>query len=289
MKGAAMNQLSINQMIKQHYPSLSTGQKKVAEWLTQNHEEGALLTAFQMGRKVGVSETTVIRFSYALGFKGYSEMQESVRTHWLGKTRTKQEGHSSDVQEVTEHTLFNDIVKEETSVLQQLLTQIDIDEIWKVIDRLIEAKSVYIAGFGSSYGAAYWLHYNLKQLREGVSLSNSSGFSPEDLCDLTQDSVVFLFSFPRYRKEAIELATWSQQQLIPVISITNRHLSPIGSLSTLTLTTEEKMESGHHSISSVISLLEMILKGIHFKDRDRISSRQQKLEQLYSKQSWFVE
>ncbi|MCA0990595.1 MurR/RpiR family transcriptional regulator [Pseudalkalibacillus hwajinpoensis] len=284
-----MNQLSINQMIKQHYPSLSTGQKKVAEWLTQNHEEGALLTAFQMGRKVGVSETTVIRFSYALGFKGYSEMQESVRTHWLGKARTKQIGNSSDVQEVTEHTLFNDIVKEETAVLQQLLTQIDKDEIWKVIDRLIKAKSVYIAGFGSSYGAAYWLHYNLKQLREGISLSNSSGFSPEDLCDLTQDSVVFLFSFPRYRREAVDLATWSQQQQIPVISITNRQLSPIGSLSTLTLTTEEKMESGHHSISSVISLLEMILKGIHFKDRDRISLRQQKLEQLYSKQSWFVE
>ena len=180
-------------------------------------------------------------------------------------------------------------MEEETSVLQQLLTQIDKEEIWKVIDHLIEAKSVYIAGFGSSYGAAYWLYYNLKQLREGISLSNSSGFSPEDLCDLTQDSVVFLFSFPRYRKEAIELATWSQQQLIPVISITNRHLSPIGSLSTLTLTTEEKMDSGHHSISSVISLLEMILKGIHFKDRDRISLRQQKLEQLYSKQSWFVE
>ncbi|PFG13386.1 MurR/RpiR family transcriptional regulator [Bacillus sp. es.036] len=284
-----MNQLSINQMIKQHYPSLSTGQKKVAEWLTQNHEEGALITAFQMGRKVGVSETTVIRFSYALGFKGYSEMQESVRMHWLGKTRTKQVGNSLDVQEVTEHTLFNDIVKEETAVLQQLLTQIDKDEIWKVIDRLIKAKSVYIAGFGSSYGAAYWLHYNLKQLREGISLSNSSGFSPEDLCDLTQDSVVFLFSFPRYRREAVDLATWSQQQQIPVISITNRQLSPIGSLSTLTLTTEEKMESGHHSISSVISLLEMILKGIHFKDRDRISLRQQKLEQLYSKQSWFVE
>ncbi|WP_165995946.1 MurR/RpiR family transcriptional regulator [Bacillus sp. Cs-700] len=284
-----MNQLSITQMIKQHYPSLSTGQKKVAEWLTQNHEEGALLTAFQMGRKVGVSETTVIRFSYALGFKGYSEMQESVRTHWLGKNRTKQLGNSSDVQEVTEHTLFNDIVKEETAVLQQLLTQIDKDEIWKVIDCLIKAKSVYIAGFGSSYGAAYWLHYNLKQLREGISLSNSSGFSPEDLCDLTQDSIVFLFSFPRYRREAVELATWSQQQLIPVISVTNRQLSPIGSLSTLTLTTEEKMESGHHSISSVISLLEMILKGIHFKDSDRISLRQQKLEQLYSKQSWFVE
>ncbi len=284
-----MNKLSITQMIKQHYHSLSTGQKKVAEWLTQNHEEGALLTAFQMGRKVGVSETTVIRFSYALGFKGYSEMQEAVRSHWLGKKQTTHEGFPSDVQEPTEHTLFRDVVEEETSILQQLLTQIDKEEIWKVIDHLIEAKSVYIAGFGSSYGAAYWLHYNLKQLREGISLSNSSGFSPEDLCDLTHDSVVFLFSFPRYRREAVDLATWSQQQQIPVISITNRHLSPIGSLSTLTLTTEEKMESGHHSISSVISLLEMILKGIHFKDRDRISLRQQKLEQLYSKQSWFVE
>ncbi|MCA0171914.1 MurR/RpiR family transcriptional regulator [Bacillus sp. RAR_GA_16] len=284
-----MNQVSITQLIKQHYPSLSTGQKKVAEWLTQNYEEGALLTAFQMGRKVGVSETTVIRFSYALGFKGYSEMLEAIRSQWLEKKRTKQEEFPTEEPEPTEDTLFSKVVEEEASVLKQLLTQIDNDEIWKVIDYLIDAKSVYIAGFGSSYSAAYWLHYNLKQFRAGISLSNSSGFSPEDLCDLTHHSVVFLISFPRYRKEAIDLATWSQQQNIPVISITNRQLSPIGSLSTLTLTTEEKMESGHHSISSVISLLEMILQGMHLKDRDRISLRQQKLEQLYSSQSWFVE
>ncbi|WLR60090.1 MurR/RpiR family transcriptional regulator [Guptibacillus hwajinpoensis] len=283
-----MKHLSINQMVKKHYLSLSPGQKKVAEWITQNDEEGALLTAFQMGRKVGVSETTVIRFAYALGFKGYSEMQEAVRRHWLEK-KQDHEDFPSYVQEPTEQTLFKQVIEKETSVLKQLLAQLDVEEVWKVVDQFIEAKSVYIAGFGSSYGAAYWLYFNLKQFRSSVFLSESMAFSPEDLCDLTQDSVVVILSFPRYHKEAIELATVTQKLGIPVVSITNRHLSPIGPLSTITLTTEEKMDSGHHSIASVISLLEVIIQGVQFKDRERISLRQQTLEQLYSERNWFVE
>ncbi|WP_283154188.1 MurR/RpiR family transcriptional regulator [Guptibacillus hwajinpoensis] len=283
-----MKHLSINQMVKKHYSLLSPGQKKVAEWITQNDEEGALLTAFQMGRKVGVSETTVIRFAYALGFKGYSEMQEAVRRHWLEKKQDHEE-FPSHVQEPTEQTLFKQVIEKETSVLKQLLAQLDVEEVWKVVDHFIEAKSVYIAGFGSSYGAAYWLYYNLKQFRAGVFLSESMAFSPEDLCDLTQDSVVVILSFPRYHKEAIELATFTQRLGIPVVSITNRHLSPIGPLSTITLTTEEKMDSGHHSIASVISFLEVIIQGVQFKDRERISLRQQTLEQLYSERNWFVE
>jgi DNA-binding MurR/RpiR family transcriptional regulator len=169
------------------------------------------------------------------------------------------------------------------------MSQLDVKEIWKTIDRLIQSERVYIGGFGSSYGAAYWMYYTLKQYRTNVFLSSPAGFSPEDICDLDQRSTVVMFSFPRFRTESIELVEKAKKQGSYVIAITNRQLSPLGQISDLTLTTEEGMNSGHHSIASVVSLVELILIGLQHRDQDNISIRQRKLEQLYTNEGLFIE
>ncbi|WP_408009947.1 MurR/RpiR family transcriptional regulator [Pseudalkalibacillus sp. A8] len=278
---------TLTHTIKEHFPSLSSGQKKVAEFLLQHKYDSALLTAFQIGRKVGVSETTVIRFSYALGFKGYSEMQERIRKEWL----VDQQPIEPEVEsaQTDRDNIFKKVIDQERAVLQQLLQQLDTDELWKAVDELTHADKVYIGGFGSSHAAGYWLYYTLKQLRENVYLSSPTGFIPEDICELGENSVVVIFSYPRYRKESLQLANLSIEQEAKLIAITNRELSPIGQLAAITLTTEENMESGHHSIASVVSLLEVIINGIQSRDSERISIRQQKLEQVYTDQGLFLE
>ena len=285
-----MKPKSISQIIKENYSSLSQGQKKAAEFLTLHKEEGVLLTAFQLGKRAGVSETTVIRLAYALGFKGYSDMQEALRRNWLEKKQgAGLEGLPAELKQPNETSIFSSVIEKETSVLQQLLLQVDEGEIWKTVDHFIQSDRIYIGGFGSSYGAAYWLHYTLKQYRDNVAISSPAGFSLEDILDLNQNSAVIIFSFPRYRQESIELAKCSQAQGATVIAITNRQFSPVGQLAEITLTTEEELDSGDHSIASVVSLLEVIMEGVKHRDQDRISLRQQKLEKLYTDQGLFLE
>ncbi|WP_261130519.1 MurR/RpiR family transcriptional regulator [Bacillus sp. Marseille-Q3570] len=275
--------------IKERFPNLSSGQKKVAEFLLQHKYDSALLTAFQLGRKVGVSETTVIRFSYSLGFRGYSEMQEQIRKEWLVDHQHVETENESTKTTHDKENIFKKVIDQEKSILQQLLQQLDTDELWKAVEELIQADKVYIGGFGSSHAASYWFYYTLKQLRKNVYLSSPTGFLPEDICELGENSVVVIFSYPRYRKESLQLANLSIEQEAKIIAITNRQLSPIGQLASITLTSEEYMESGHHSIASVVSLLEVIIVGIQSRDREKISIRQQKLEQLYTEQGLFLE
>ncbi|MFC0272594.1 MurR/RpiR family transcriptional regulator [Metabacillus herbersteinensis] len=285
-----MNQKTFPQIIKESFLTLSPGQKKVAEFLLHHMNEGALLTAFQIGQQVGVSETTVIRLAYALGFSGYSGMQEMVRKDWLANQHSvSDEGNYPRKEDRDEEHLFSDVIDQERLILQQLLNQLSPDEIWKAVDELVKADRVYIGGLGSSYAAAYWFYYTLKQLRENVFLSSPTGFLLEDICELTEKSAVVIFSFPRYRRETHKLANFAKKQKAIIVAITNRQLSPIGQLADITLTTEEQMESGHHSIASVVSLLEVIIAGIHIRDRERISIRQQKLELLYTDQELFLE
>jgi DNA-binding MurR/RpiR family transcriptional regulator len=286
-----MDQLTLPKLIKGGFSSLSPGQKKVAEFIIENMEEGALLTAFQIGKKVGVSETTVIRLAYALGFTGYSQMQERVRKEWLTNKQSTflDEVNPSSNVVVDRNTLFNKVIDQERIVLQQLLQQLNTEEIWKAVDELIAAERVYIGGFGSSFAAGYWFYYTLKQLRENVTISSPTGFLPEDICEFNRNSVVVIFSYPRYRTETLKLANLVKKQQSRMIAITDRQLSPIGQLAEVTLTTEEQMNSSNHSIASVVSLLEVLIAGIQFRDQDRISIRQQKLERLYADQELFLE
>ncbi|MBU8877536.1 MurR/RpiR family transcriptional regulator [Bacillus sp. FJAT-29790] len=285
-----MNQNTLTRIIKENFSSLSAGQKKVAEFYMKHMDDMLLLTAFQVGRKVGVSETTVIRLAYALGFSGYSQMQEVVRREWLSnKQPVVGVSNPSQQEDVEEEQLFNKVVDKERLILEQLLQQLNAKETWDAVDEIIQADRVYIGGFGSSYAAAYWFYFTLKQQRENVLISSPTGFLPEDLCDLTEKSVAVIFSYPRYRKETIKLVNLAKKQKTRIVVITNRQLSPVGQLADITLTTEELMESGDHSIASVVSLLEVIIAGIQHRDHKRISKRQQKLEHLYTGQELFLE
>jgi DNA-binding MurR/RpiR family transcriptional regulator len=285
-----MDQKPLNQVIKENFSLLSPGQKKVAEFFIQNVNEAALLTAYQVGKRVGVSETTVIRLAYALGFSGFSQLQEKLRKDWLVRKYPQSEDVlPTMMEELSESHLFTKVVDQERLILQQLLQQLDTNEVLRTAEDIIRADSIYIGGFGSTYGAAYWFYYTLKQMRGNVYLSSPSGFMAEDISDLTEQSVVIIFSFPRYRKESLKLVKIAAQQGAKIISITNRQLSPIGQISDMTLTTEEQMESDHHSIASVITLLEILIAVIHHQDIERISKRQKKLEKVYTEQELFLE
>ena len=65
--------------INQHYSSFSKGQKLLANYIIDNYDRAAFITASKMGRTVGVSESTVVRFAYALGYDGYPALQRSLQ------------------------------------------------------------------------------------------------------------------------------------------------------------------------------------------------------------------
>ncbi|WHX99904.1 MurR/RpiR family transcriptional regulator [Neobacillus sp. DY30] len=284
-----MDQKPLNLVIKENFSLLSPGQKKVAEFFIQNVNEAALLTAYQVGKKVGVSETTVIRLAYALGFSGFSQLQEKLRKDWLVRKYPQSEDRPSNMEADSDSHLFTNVIDQERLILQQLLQQLNTNEVLRTAEEIIKADSIYIGGFGSTYGAAYWFYYTLKQFRGNVYLSSPTGFLAEDISDLTEQSVVIIFSFPRYRRESLKLVKIAAEQGSKIIAITNRQLSPIGQVSDITLTTEEQMESDHHSIASVITLLEVLIAAIHHQDIDRISIRQKKLEKVYTEQELFLE
>jgi len=274
-----MEPLPFKQLVKDQFNHLSAGQKKVANYLIENLDKAAFKTAYQIGQQASVSETTVIRLSYALGFQGFSQMQDLIQRQMLLQNQTA--AAAASIQSTDKH-VFTKVIENQIDILRNLLDSANIQEIWKAVEALIKADQILITGHRISHAAAYWFSYMLSTIRDQVSLCSTSGDFYEKFCNLTKDSVVVVFSFPRYSNETIKIAECAVEHGITLISITDRLLSPAGRISDIILTTEENAETGTNSIASVISLLDLVIEGIQQKDQERIFSYQQKLEKLYT-------
>ena len=75
---------------------LSKGHKKIAEYIAENYDKAAFMTASKLGEKVGVSESTVVRFASILGFKGYPELQKELQRMIKSKLTAVQRMEVSD-------------------------------------------------------------------------------------------------------------------------------------------------------------------------------------------------
>ena len=63
--------------IEELIPKFSKSQKLIANFILEHYEKAAYMTALKLGRTVGVSESTVVRFAIELGFEGYPQLQRS--------------------------------------------------------------------------------------------------------------------------------------------------------------------------------------------------------------------
>lgn len=273
--------LQFEDLVKKKFNGLSAGQKKVAEYILQHLEKASYDTIAKISRDTEVSETTVIRLSYALGFNSFSEMQKGIRKQILDQNQLAAQQDAGEA--IGTGNPYAKIIEQDIHILKQTLAQLDLDHMDKVIDHLIQADTVHVVGGRSSYAAASWFAMMLGNLRDNVKLISSNGDVLEGLANLTNQSVVVAISFPRYARETHKYAKTAQAQGATLISVTDNKLSPIGCISSYTLLTNtNKDETGLNSIAPVVSLLNLVVVGMRMKDHTRIMSRLQKLEELYS-------
>src|SRR6188508_72005 len=70
--------LTLSGYITERFDEFSRSQKDVARYIVDHLEEAAFQTAEELARRADTSSSTVVRFSQALGFDGYPELQQAA-------------------------------------------------------------------------------------------------------------------------------------------------------------------------------------------------------------------
>src|SRR5438309_5421707 len=73
---------ALSAYIRARFDEFSRSQKDVAQYIVDHLDEAAFQTAEELARRASTSSSTVVRFSQALGFEGFPELQQAARDEY---------------------------------------------------------------------------------------------------------------------------------------------------------------------------------------------------------------
>ena len=216
-------------ILQEKESTFSKGQKRIARYITESYDKAAFMTANSLGKTVGVSESTVVRFAVDLGFDGYPTMQKAMQEMVLNRLTSVQRievaNNRLGDQDVVSMVLHSDMEK-----LRQTGEALDRKEFQAAVNAILKAKRVYILGVRSVAPLANFLGYYLNYMfnNDHVGSGGGAGEMFEKIVGVNQEDVVIAFSFPRYSSSTTKGAKYCRSPGATVIGITDSALSPLG-------------------------------------------------------------
>lgn len=222
------NKNELLQKIDEGYSKFSKGQKKLADFIKEDYDKAAFLTAAKMGEEVGVSESTVVRFAMALGYDGYPGFQkalgEMVRTKLNSIQRMEVTYGRISQGEILTSVLQSDIDK-----IKLTMQSIDHESFELAVETILNAKKIYVIGIRSCAPLASFLGFYLNLICDNVVAvhTNSSSEIFEQLIRIDEDDVIIGISFPRYSMRTLKALEFASNRKAKVITLTDSVHSPM--------------------------------------------------------------
>ena len=269
-------------IIEEHSKDFSKGQRRIAQYITENYDKAAYMTASKLGAIVDVSESTVVRFANELGFDGYPELQRAmqgfVRTKLTSFQRVEVTNKLIGDRDVLEKTLSSDVEK-----IKHTYEQIDRKSFADAVDAIAGAKRIYIIGMRSSANLAGFLNYNLRMIFDDVRFvqTSSGGEIFEQLLQIGEGDVLVAISFPRCSKRIINAVEFAKRSGSNVIVLTDTPQSPIAPMADQLLLAQSDMASFVDSLVAPLSIINAIIVALARKKQDELTERLRRLEQIW--------
>lgn len=268
--------------IEENYNGFSKRQKLIADYILNNYDKAAFLTAAKLGNAVGVSESTVVRFATELGYKGYpgfqKALEELVRTKLNSIQRMEVTYGRITQSEILESVLNSDIDK-----IKQTLANIDQKAFEMAVDTILNARKIYIIGIRSCSPLAEFLSFYLNLICDNVIpvRTNSSSEIFEQLIRVSEEDVVIGISFPRYSMRTLKALEFASNRKAKVITLTDSTHSPINLYSSCNLIARSDMASIVDSLVAPLSVINALVVALCMKKQDEVIATLETLEEIW--------
>lgn len=280
-----MSENSTNELLirmEEKYKKMSKGQKRLADYVTENYDKAVFLTAARLGEVVGVSESTVVRFATQLGYKGYPGFQKALEELVRNKLNSIQRmevtyGRISQ-SEILETVLQSDIEK-----IKLTLTGIDQKAFELAIDTILSAKRIYVVGIRSCAPLASFLCFYLNLVCENVTAVNTNSSSEifEQLIRINEEDVIIGISFPRYSMRTLKALEFASNRKAKVITLTDSVHSPMNLYSSCNLIARSDMASIVDSLVAPLSVINALVVALCMKKQKEVVNTLEALEQIW--------
>ena len=260
----------------------SKSQKIISNYILENYDKAAYMTASKLGATVNVSESTVVRYAIELGFEGYPEfqhaLQEIVRTKLTSFQRMEVTNNLIGDGDVLTKVLLSDIDK-----IKRTVEEIDRQAFDDAVNSIVNAKHIYILGLGSASMLARSLNHSLRMIFDDINfvMESSAAEIYEQMLNIGKDDVLIAISFPRYSKRVVNTVAFAKKAGAGVIALTDSEASPIVASADQALYARSDMASFSDSLVAPLSVINALVVAVSRKKQDELTVRLHQLEQIW--------
>jgi DNA-binding MurR/RpiR family transcriptional regulator len=268
--------------IEKSMAGMSKSQKRIGEYILNNFDKAAFMTAVRLARFADVSESTVVRFAMELGYDGYPEMRRMLQDAMRGKLTSVQRIKVAKERLCTGDILTS-VLSSDIEQIRQTMEQTDSADFARAVDAVIEAKNIYILGLRSSSFLAKFMGFYFDLLFNNSRVISESPDSEvfEQIVRLSEGDLLIAISFPRYSRRTIKTMQYSRNVGAKIIAITDGIASPLTELADISLCARSDMISFLDTLVAPLSLVNALVVAVSEKAPGDLYENFERLERIW--------
>lgn len=232
---------------------------QVATFALDQPDEIAFGTVASIASLSGVQPSTLVRFAQALGYAGFSDLQEvfraQMRARWPDyRERLAQLRGGLDLGDAT-RALVSGFAASGALSLERLATDVRTEDVERAAAIMAAADCLHILGLRRAFPVASYLAYALGKLGfRQMLVDNIAGLAPEQLAGAREGDALVAISFTPYTPTTVELTMRAAQRGLPIIAITDSPFSPLVPHAAICFEVVEADFAGFRSLAASMSL-----------------------------------
>jgi len=268
---------SLSKYIRARFDDCSRSQKDVAQYIVDHLDEAAFQTAEELARRANTSSSTVVRFSQALGFEGFPELQAAARDEYR---RVHAKGAPSEPQGSSTPLFSLDQNEFETALaadhlnVEETARKVSRSSVEALIEAIVSAQKVLVAGTDQmAFFASYLRHLlMLLDLRVDVVASPSQE-ALSRLGRIDESTLVIGLSAGRPHPLVVRAMKLARHRKARVAAITDATLSEVAKLAQIKIYYSSNSPAYVRSHTALLSLIQGLAYGVYAQDTAQYDDR----------------
>ena len=270
----APNGKTLSTYITERFEEFSRSQKDVARYIVDHLEEAAFQTAEELARRASTSSSTVVRFSQALGFEGYPELQQAAIEEYRAAVAASSAASSGGALFDFDHTEFEASLAADHSNIESTVKGLSRESVELCVRELATAQRVVIVAMDQMAFFASYLRHMLALLDiRAETITQPRQESITRLGNVDEDTLVVAFSAGRAHPLVIRAMKLAKHRGARTMAITDATLSDVGEHAEHTLYWSSDSPSYTRSTTALLALVEALAHGVYARDKGAFKER----------------
>jgi DNA-binding MurR/RpiR family transcriptional regulator len=270
MPPSAHGHQTLSAYISSRFDEFSRSQKDVAQYVVDHLDEVAFHTAEELARRASTSSSTVVRFSQALGFEGFPELQQAAREEY----RRRAPGGESEPLFSIDQGPFESAIAADFSNVEETARRVSRSEVEGAVELVAGADRVLIAGVDQmAFFASYLRHLlMLLDIRAEIAASPSQE-ALSRLGRIDERTTVIGLSAGRPHPLVVRAMKIARHRRAATVAVTDASLSDVAKLADRSLWYSSDSPAFVRSHTGLLALLQALAYGVYARDAAQYENR----------------